>query len=174
MKYIKLLLIWSMTLLCISCSQFTGASEHSVALDRAVQTMNDAVDLCEEDKNSIKDPELDDLKAMSKFSENTINAYIIYRSNINDQICLIQNGATPREYISAVALDSDTDYFTRRKAEHLFTTLLPYDFIDNINYINNLPNEERNKLQQIDYLNRSFNLLVTTRALRAYKKDIIK
>ncbi|MGP9638212.1 hypothetical protein [Psychrobacter sp. AOP3-A1-26] len=174
MKYIKLLLIWSMTLLCISCSQFTGASEHSVALDRAVQTMNDAVDLCEEDENSIKDPELDDLQAMSKFSENTINAYIIYRSNINDQICLIQNGATPREYISAVALDSDTDYFTRRKAEHLFTTLLPYDFIDNINYINNLPNEERKKLQQIDYLNSSFNLLVTTRALRAYKKNIIK
>lgn len=174
MKYIKLLLIWSMTLLCISCSQFTGASEHSVALDRAVQTMNDAVDLCEEDENSIKDPELDDLQAMSKFSENTINAYIIYRSNINDQICLIQNGATPREYISAVALDSDTDYFTRRKAEHLFTTLLPYDFIDNINYINNISNEERNKLQQIDYLNSNFNLLVTTRALRAYKKDMIK
>lgn len=174
MKYIKLSLIWSMTLLCISCSQFTGASEHSVALDRAVQTMNDAVDLCEEDENSIKDPELDDLQAMSKFSENTINAYIIYRSNINDQICLIQNGATPREYISAVALDSDTDYFTRRKAEHLFTTLLPYDFIDNINYINNISNEERNKLQQIDYLNSNFNLLVTTRALRAYKKDMIK
>ena len=174
MKYIKLLLIWSMTLLCISCSQFTGASEHSVALDRAIQTMNDAVDLCEEDENSIKDPELDDLQAMSKFSENTINAYIIYRSNINDQICLIQNGATPREYISAVALDSDTDYFTRRKAEHLFTTLLPYDFIDNINYINNISNEERNKLQQIDYLNSNFNLLVTTRALRAYKKDMIK
>ena len=51
MKYIKLSLIWSMTLLCISCSQFIGASEHSLALDRAVQTMNDAVDLCEEDKN---------------------------------------------------------------------------------------------------------------------------
>ncbi|WP_350588501.1 hypothetical protein [Psychrobacter sp. 78a-MNA-CIBAN-0178] len=82
MKYIKLSLIWSMTLLCISCSQFIGASEHSLALDRAVQTMNDAVDLCEEDKNSIKDPELDDLKAMSKFSENTINAYIIPHSQL--------------------------------------------------------------------------------------------
>ncbi len=174
MKYIKLSLIWSMTLLCISCSQFIGASEHSLALDRAVQTMNDAVDLCEEDKNSIKDPELDDLKAMSKFSENTINAYIIYRSNINDQICLIQNGATPREYILAVALDSNIDYFTRREAEHLFKTLMPYDFIGNVNYINNIPEEERNKLHQIDYLNSSFDLLVTTRALRAYKENISK
>lgn len=172
MRYIKLPLIWSMTLLCISCSQFTGASEHSIALDRAVQTMNEAVELCEEDENSIKDPEIDDLQAMSKFSENTINAYIIYRSNINDQICLIQNGATPKEYISAVALDSDTDYFTRREAEHLFKTLLPYDFVGNVNYINNLPNEERSKLHQLDYLNSNFNLLVTTRALRAYRESI--
>ncbi len=100
--------------------------------------------------------------------------YIIYRSNINDQICLIQNGATPREYILAVALDSNIDYFTRREAEHLFKTLMPYDFIGNVNYINNLPEEERNKLHQIDYLNSSFDLLVTTRALRAYKENISK
>ena len=39
MNYIKFLSILLFTMLSFSCSQFTGASEHAIALDRAVETM---------------------------------------------------------------------------------------------------------------------------------------
>lgn len=41
MKVLKILFVMASITLSISCSQFTGASEHSIALDRAVQTMNE-------------------------------------------------------------------------------------------------------------------------------------
>ena len=171
MNYIKFLSILLFTMLSFSCSQFTGASEHAIALDRAVETMNAAVDLCSDQEDSKELPSLEDLEIMSRFSNKTINSYIIHRSDINYQICLIQNGATPKDYLSAVAFNKNIDYATRKEAENIFKNILPNNYIDNINYINNLPEVEREELQRIDYLQSIFNLGDTYDSLRKYKKN---
>lgn len=168
----KFSLILVFTILSISCSQFTGASEHAIALDNAIETMNNAVEPCKDERKSTEPPNLEALKAMSSFSDKTMYHYINYRYHISDEICLMQNGAVSKDYLAMLVYNKDIDYFTRRKAEGWLKSLVTNSLLDDMDYINSLTETERKALREIEYLNSSFDPIITSRALRAYRENI--
>lgn len=172
MRYIKFSLVSVFTILSISCSQFTGASEHAIALDNAIETMNNAVEPCKAERKSTVPPDLEDLKAMSAFSDKTMHHYINYRYHVNDEICLMQNGAVSKDYLTILAFNKDVDSSTRKKSKEWLKSLVTTSLLDDMDYINSLPEIERKALREINYLNSIFDPVITTRALRKYKEDI--
>lgn len=152
-----------------ACSAASSVEDQNLLM--AINKLNNAAKTCEQQRSLVPPPNLATLQKMDHVENKKLISYIKYRWHLNFESCLVQNGAVPTDYFVAITYDKDISMTTRSKAKEFLKLRSNSNFIDSVNIILDLSEDELTTLKDINYLNKNFDLLTMSEALANYREN---
>ncbi|MGP5495532.1 hypothetical protein ACTXMK_09925 [Psychrobacter celer] len=169
MKLVINILLLIFTFISLNaCSAASSVEDENLLM--AINKLNDAAKICEQQRSLVPPPSNATLKKMNNVENKKLISYIKYRWHLNFEFCLIENGAVPTDYFVAIAYDEDISMKTKSTAKEFLKLRSNSNFIDSVNKILYFSEDELIILKNINYLDKDFDLLTVSESLSNYRE----